>query len=131
MTQILKVRFDGTKAAHCTQPVSPELLAKRYHIDENGRRVLVGLTSAETREFRPSMRFRPRTAAAIASPGPLAEIRPPAAKGAGCSSIPSTTRPGRPRAGAASEIVRVGKPPGRANARPMINAACPPLHIAK
>jgi hypothetical protein len=51
MTQILKVRFDGPKAVDCTQPVSPELLAKRYRIDENGRRVLVGLSLAETREF--------------------------------------------------------------------------------
>ena len=51
MTQILKVRFDGLKEADRTPPISPELLAKRYHIDENGRRVLVGLTSAETREF--------------------------------------------------------------------------------
>jgi hypothetical protein len=55
MTQILKVRFDGPKAADRAQPVSPELLAKRYHIDENGRRVLVGLTSAETREFLDSL----------------------------------------------------------------------------
>jgi hypothetical protein len=51
MTQILKGRFDGAKTVDRAQPVSPELLAKRYHIDENGRRVLVGLTSAETREF--------------------------------------------------------------------------------
>jgi hypothetical protein len=51
MTQILKGRFDGFKAAHRTPPVSPELLPERYHIDSNGRRVLVGLTPAETREF--------------------------------------------------------------------------------
>jgi hypothetical protein len=51
MTQILKVRFDGPKAVDRAQPVSPGLLAKRYDIDENGRRVLVGLSSAETQEF--------------------------------------------------------------------------------
>lgn len=51
MTQILKGRFDGSKARHRTRPVSPELLTKRYTIDENGRRVLVGLSAAETQEF--------------------------------------------------------------------------------
>jgi hypothetical protein len=51
MSQILKGRFDGFKAAHRTQPVSPELVPERYHIDGNRRRVLVGLTPAETREF--------------------------------------------------------------------------------
>ena len=51
MTQILKGRFDGSKAAHRTRPVSLELLTERYTIDANGRRVLVGLTSAETHEF--------------------------------------------------------------------------------
>jgi hypothetical protein len=51
MTQILRGRFDGFKAADRTQPVSPGLLPERYHIDGNGRRVLVGLTPAETREF--------------------------------------------------------------------------------
>jgi len=51
MTQILKGRFDGTKTVDRTQPVSPELLAERYHTGENGRRVLVGLTLAETHEF--------------------------------------------------------------------------------
>ncbi len=50
MTQILKGRFDGSRAGQRAQSVSPELLAERYHID-NGRRVLVGLTVAETREF--------------------------------------------------------------------------------
>jgi hypothetical protein len=47
MTRILKGRFDGFEAPDRTQPVLPE----RYHIDRNGRRVLVGLTPAETREF--------------------------------------------------------------------------------
>jgi hypothetical protein len=51
MTQILKGRFDGSKAGRRARAVSLELLAERYTIDENGRRVLVGLTSAETREF--------------------------------------------------------------------------------
>jgi hypothetical protein len=51
MTQILKGRFDGSRAGYRTRPVSPELLTERYAIDENGRRVLVGLTSAETHEF--------------------------------------------------------------------------------
>jgi hypothetical protein len=51
MTQILKGRFDGSKARPHVQHVSPELSAERYNIDENGRRVLVGLTSAETQEF--------------------------------------------------------------------------------
>ena len=51
MTQILKGRFDGSKARHRPRPVSPGLLTERYTIDEAGRRVLVGLTPAETREF--------------------------------------------------------------------------------
>jgi hypothetical protein len=51
MTQILKGHFAAAKTADRTQPVSPELLAKRYHVDDNGRRVLVGLTPAETHEF--------------------------------------------------------------------------------
>lgn len=50
MTQILKVRFDGSRTRHPAQPVSPEL-SSRYDIDDNGRRVLAGLTSAETQEF--------------------------------------------------------------------------------
>ena len=48
MTQILKGRFDGSKARH---RASLELLTDRHIIDPTGRRVLVGLTSAETREF--------------------------------------------------------------------------------
>jgi hypothetical protein len=51
MTQILRGRFDGSKAAHRPHPVSPELLTERHTVDANGRRVLIGLTSAETREF--------------------------------------------------------------------------------
>jgi hypothetical protein len=51
MTQILKGRFDGSKARHRARPASLELLTERHTIDANGRRVLVGLTSAETREF--------------------------------------------------------------------------------
>jgi hypothetical protein len=50
MTQILRGRFDGSRTRHHAQPVSPEL-SSRYNIDGNGRRVLAGLTSAETREF--------------------------------------------------------------------------------
>ena len=50
MTHILKGRFDGSKARPRSRP-SLELLTERHTIDENGRRVLVGLTSAETREF--------------------------------------------------------------------------------
>jgi hypothetical protein len=51
MTQILKGHFDGSKARHHARAVSPGPSAERYNIDENGRRVLVGLTSAETQEF--------------------------------------------------------------------------------
>jgi hypothetical protein len=51
MTQILKGRFDGSKARHRARPASPELLTGRHTIDEKGRRVLVGLTAEETREF--------------------------------------------------------------------------------
>jgi hypothetical protein len=56
MTQILKGRFDGQNGqrstiGHRTQPFSPEFSAERYQVDDKGRRVLVGLTSAETREF--------------------------------------------------------------------------------
>ena len=51
MSQILNCHFDGSKSRHHARPVSPGLCAERYNIDENGRRVLVGLTSAETREF--------------------------------------------------------------------------------
>jgi hypothetical protein len=51
MSQILKGRFDGSKAGHRAPPASPQLSTERYIIDRNGRRILVGLSSAETREF--------------------------------------------------------------------------------
>jgi len=51
MTQILKGRFDGSKAGHRAHPVSLQLLTERHTIDAKGRRVLVGLSAAETREF--------------------------------------------------------------------------------
>lgn len=55
MTQILKGRFDshgqGSRTANSTSAAAPEFSAERYHLDNNGRRVLVGLTSAETYEF--------------------------------------------------------------------------------
>jgi hypothetical protein len=51
MTQILKGRFDGSKARHRAHPASPELLTGRHTIDEKGRRVLLGLSAQETREF--------------------------------------------------------------------------------
>jgi hypothetical protein len=55
MTQILKGRFDihgsGSRTVKRTPPSAPEFSAERYHLDNNGRRVLVGLTPAETHEF--------------------------------------------------------------------------------
>ena len=51
MTQILKGRFDGSRARHRTPPAAAELLTERHTIDEKGRRVLVGLSAAETQEF--------------------------------------------------------------------------------
>jgi hypothetical protein len=51
MTQILRGRFDGPKARHRARPAALELLTERHTIDANGRRVLIGLTSAETGEF--------------------------------------------------------------------------------
>ncbi|MEA2891781.1 MAG: hypothetical protein QOI05_2574 [Bradyrhizobium sp.] len=51
MTQILKGRFDGSKAGHPAPPASLQLLTARHTIDEKGRRVLVGLSAEETREF--------------------------------------------------------------------------------
>jgi hypothetical protein len=50
MTQIVKGRFDGSKAAP-RQPAFPELSTERYTLDSSGRRVLVGLSAAETQEF--------------------------------------------------------------------------------
>jgi hypothetical protein len=58
MTQILKGHFDGSRARHHAQPVSSELSA-RYTIDDDGCRVLAGLTSAETREFETLDSFPP------------------------------------------------------------------------
>jgi hypothetical protein len=51
MTQILKGRFDGSRARRRAPPASPELLTERHTIDEQGCRVLVGLSAAETQEF--------------------------------------------------------------------------------
>jgi hypothetical protein len=55
MTQILKGRFDthgrGSRTANPAKSPASEFSAERYHLDHNGRRVLVGLTSAETHEF--------------------------------------------------------------------------------
>jgi hypothetical protein len=55
MTQILKGHFDthgrGCRTANPAKPPTPEFSAERYHLDNNGRRVLIGLTLAETHEF--------------------------------------------------------------------------------
>jgi hypothetical protein len=51
MTQILRGRFDGSNDRYRARPASPQLLTERHAIDANGRRVLVGLSAAETREF--------------------------------------------------------------------------------
>src|SRR3981081_4568738 len=56
MTQILKGRFDGRNGRRNgtgdrTPSSTPEFSAERYQIDNDGRRVLVGLTLAETQEF--------------------------------------------------------------------------------
>jgi hypothetical protein len=51
MTQILKGRFDGSRAGHRAHPASLQLLTARHSIDQKGRRVLVGLSAEETREF--------------------------------------------------------------------------------
>src|ERR1041384_881493 len=50
MTQILKGHFDGSKATGRHQP-SQDFPTERYTLDASGRRVLVGLTAAETQEF--------------------------------------------------------------------------------
>jgi hypothetical protein len=50
MTQILKGHFDGPKATGRHQP-SQDFPNERYILDASGRRVLVGLTAAETHEF--------------------------------------------------------------------------------
>jgi hypothetical protein len=54
MTQILKGHFDvhnGRATGSRAQSPAAEFSTERYHTDANGRRVLVGLTSAETHEF--------------------------------------------------------------------------------
>lgn len=56
MTQILRGHFDvpnrrRSGTANRTPPAAREFSPERYHIDANRRRVLVGLTPAETREF--------------------------------------------------------------------------------
>jgi hypothetical protein len=55
MTEILKGRFEthgrGSRTENSAKPPAPVFLAERYHLDNHGRRVLVGLTSAETHEF--------------------------------------------------------------------------------
>jgi hypothetical protein len=51
MTQILRGRFDGSKASHRNQAAAPESFRERCTVDPQGRRVLIGLSAAETREF--------------------------------------------------------------------------------
>lgn len=51
MPQILKGHFDRIKKGLPGQSISQGPSADRYHLDPDGRRVLVGLTPAETREF--------------------------------------------------------------------------------
>ena len=51
MTQTLKGRFDRSRAGHRADPASLQLLTARHTIDHKGRRVLVGLSAEETREF--------------------------------------------------------------------------------
>lgn len=54
MTQVLKGPFGVhgqlCRSADSAEPSAPDLTG-RYRLDNNGRRVLVGLTVAETREF--------------------------------------------------------------------------------
>ena len=52
MSQILKGRFDGSKAVHRNQSAPPEFPRERYSVDAQGKRVLIGLTAAETKEFK-------------------------------------------------------------------------------
>jgi hypothetical protein len=62
MTQILKGRFDthgqGSRTVNRTASSTPEFSAERYQTN-NGRRVLVGLSSAETQEFETLDAFAP------------------------------------------------------------------------
>ena len=52
MSQILKGRFDGSNAAHRNPSAPPEFPRERYTVDAQRRRVLIGLTAAETKEFK-------------------------------------------------------------------------------
>src|SRR4051794_36109609 len=52
MTQILKGRFDGSKAAHRNQSAAPESFPERWTVDPQGQRILIGLSAAETKEFQ-------------------------------------------------------------------------------
>lgn len=51
MPQILKGHFDRAKKGLPGPSISQGPSADHYHLDGEGRRVLVGLTPAETREF--------------------------------------------------------------------------------
>src|ERR1044072_662716 len=51
MSQILKGHFDGSKA-YRNQSAPPEFPRERYTVDAQGKRVLIGLTAAETKEFK-------------------------------------------------------------------------------
>jgi hypothetical protein len=56
MTQILRGHFDvpnrrRSGSGNRAQPAAREFSPERYHLDSNRRRVLVGLTPAETHEF--------------------------------------------------------------------------------
>jgi hypothetical protein len=52
MSQILQGRFDGSNAAHRNPSAPPEFPRERYTVDAQGKRVLPGLTAAETKEFK-------------------------------------------------------------------------------
>ncbi len=52
MSQILKGRFDGSNAAYRNHSAPPEFPRERYTVDAQGKRVLIGLTAAETKEFK-------------------------------------------------------------------------------
>jgi hypothetical protein len=52
MTQILKGRFDGSKAAHRNQSAAPESFPERWTVDPQGQHILTGLSAAETKEFQ-------------------------------------------------------------------------------
>jgi hypothetical protein len=52
MSQILKGRFDRSKAAHPNQTATPESFRERCTVDAQGQRALIGLSAAETKEFQ-------------------------------------------------------------------------------